>query len=859
MIDRSHASLDQPSGPWKMPIVPEQYDRSPLTAEERWALERSLRVDRPRANSHEARAMRRILTRFDVPVVDVYYLRHRGYRTSIGEHTVAQNLMRQEMHRHGKMFWEWSTQEWMETLCPTTAAFKAKHRVSYVRTTVMDLAYLFGNVTDLRAADIKTHATLAAKTYFGAEALAKPGQIVIEVLARKGFSDHHETVKSLRQCLYILFILNRSPYLEDIAVASFDVVAAYDVEMRHACGKIHMALQHLGIFPQSPKKAPPPRKHFENSGMSQEWYDWCIAWDQQEVNLTPRTRHSYTLRLLVVGRWLTVHAPDVREPSQWTEDLALHFRSDVCSWTIGQYASGMGKHINTIKGILDHPMKPATIESYLSALRFYLSDLIKRPYVVGDGPGRKIKLDFVPREALATPLHIQRALDGADPRDIDLRVWAKLAIAAATLSQSDLPEGSWYPLSFYRALGLLWVTSARRPHEIARLRLDCLREEWDPEMLDEEEHSSSNVIDLQASNQYSAQRAEKQGPKLFYLHIPSGKTRGPFWIWIPDYVVDAIHEWKRERPSNQRVLHDRKDHEAVNYLFCYKDTRIGDNFINTSLIPALCAKAGVDSKDARGRISGHRGRSTRLTLLRQNGVGLDDLAEYAGHKDSTTIRRYARHNPLQLHRIIKDADDVSRIIEGIVDVRAAAQGLPALRWFIGYDADGAPQYCANQVYHTCPHRLDCPKCGMFIGGEKARLLHEGENTLPITSKVPMTPVEKCEVQGDQAGAEACRTALHQVPTPETPDIRLIFNPEGLSNHELENLAQLGTRDALDQLQQALTAHEKAAVRSLEHRRNASSSSRNSSLIVSGAGKGAEMIRACKRSREVGRLERKHDT
>jgi len=27
----------------------------------------------------------------------------------------------------------------------------------------------------------------------------------------------------------------------------------------------------------------------------------------------------------------------------------------------------MGKHINTIKGILDHPMKPATIESYLSA------------------------------------------------------------------------------------------------------------------------------------------------------------------------------------------------------------------------------------------------------------------------------------------------------------------------------------------------------------------------------------------------------------------------------------------------------------------------------------------------------------
>jgi hypothetical protein len=73
----------------------------------------------------------------------------------------------------------------METLCPTTAAFKGKHRVNYVRTTVMDLAYLFGNVTDLRAADIKTHATLAAKTYFGAETLALQSQSVIEVLARK--------------------------------------------------------------------------------------------------------------------------------------------------------------------------------------------------------------------------------------------------------------------------------------------------------------------------------------------------------------------------------------------------------------------------------------------------------------------------------------------------------------------------------------------------------------------------------------------------------------------------------------------------------------------------------------------------
>jgi hypothetical protein len=72
---------------------------------------------------------------------------------------------------------------------------------------------------------------------------------------------------------------------------------------------------------------------------------------------------------------------------------------------------------------------------------------------------------------------------------------------------------------------------------------------------------------------------------------------------------------------------------------------------------------------------------------------------------------------------------------------------------------------------------------MFIGGEKAKLFHEGKNTLPISSKAPMTPIEKCVSDGDQAGAEAYRIALQQIPAPQTPDLRLIFNPEGLSNQE----------------------------------------------------------------------------
>lgn len=567
-------------------------------------------------------------------------------------------------------------------------------------------------------------------------------------------------------------------------------------------------LYDLGLLvPREEEKLKGPTQ-FDQEGMAPEWFAWCMAWYGRAVDLTLLVRQGYVNRILAVGRWLQERFPEIREPSQWTEDLALCFRSDVCSWTAGQYVSEGGRRRLSIKGMLGHPMRSYGIAHYLTSMRRYLTDLTKRPYAVNGAPARRISFDFVPREVLTTPTPIRKALDTASPRDIAVQVWAKLAIAAATLSANDLPRTTRYPLSFYRALALVWVTSARRPNEITRLRLDCLREEWTSDMLDEDGQPVEHVALEHSPGQFPPDQAERKTVKLFYLHIPAGKNRGPFWIWIPDYVAAAINDWKHERPKSQRKLFDPKEREEVDYLFCYQDLRVGSGFINEALIPALCARAGVDQQDATGKITGHRGRSTRLTLLRQRGVSLEDLAEYAGHVNTRTIRRYARQHPLQLHRIIRDADDVSRIIEGVVDVQAAAQGIPALRWFIGYDADGEPMYCGNQLYITCPHRLDCERCGMFIGGEKARLLHEGENTLPIASKVPMTPIEQCVVNGNQEGEAACRAALQQIPAPETPDIHLIFNPEGLSYDELKKLALLGTPEALDELHQALEAHEK---------------------------------------------------
>jgi integrase len=790
---------------WVMPVVPENYERGPLTEGEWWALAQSAA---PNFNWLSAKgvATKQLLARLDQPIVDVYALRRHAKEPH--DHLLALLLMRRQMHRLGRMFWEWERQDWIDLLCPNSPLFCATYgqRAGQIRTTIIDTAYLLGDVADLRRAGIGQEAATTAKVCFGNDLLTAQCRRVIDLLAGKGYTGGETTFQDVRYVLSMLFLLKRTPYLEDLSEELLDTIAEESDHKRMVIGRVRRALQDLKIL--SRKATPPSPHNFQASGMAREWHEWAIAWFDQTVDLAPGTKKAFLFHILTTGRWLSAHAPHIRLPEQWTEDLALRFRVDLCSWTQGQYANANAQRRLAGRGLLNKPLGPQAIHQYLTALRRYFTDLSRRSYTVGGAPAGRIRLDFAPKEVLVPPDPIRRALDAVNPRDIDGQVWAKLVMAAATLTQSDLPQRAPYPLSFYRALGLLWVASARRTNELIRLRLDCLRSDWDPEMRDDDGQPIPRLSFPGSGQAASPEHQAARAPNMHYLQIPAGKNRGPYWIWVPEYVADAINAWKRERPRHQEQLLDVKDREPVDYLFCYKNIQVGRSFINQSLIPILCAKAGVETEDARGQITGHRGRSSRLTLLRNKGVSLDDLAEYAGHTDSRTIRRYARQDPILLHRIVRDADDVSRIVEGVVELQAAAQGLPALRWFIGYDTDGEPMYSGNQVYVTCPHRLSCERCGMFIGGTKAKLLHEGHNTLPVTSKVPMTPLETCVIKGDVDGAKECQRALQYVPAPETPDIRLIFNPEGLSNTELEKLAALAEAPAVEKLHQALDAHQK---------------------------------------------------
>src|SRR6266700_5003803 len=140
--------------------------------------------------------------------------------------------------------------------------------------------------------------------------------------------------------------------------------------------------------PQPPELLSVPTT-FDSDGMDQEWYAWCLAWFHQEVDLTHTVRIDYMSRLLAVGRWLFTHFPAIRTPEQWTEELALRFRGDLCSWTNGQYGSKRGQRWLKTREMFGKPIQAYGLASYYTSVNRFFTDLIRQPHSVHGEPARR--------------------------------------------------------------------------------------------------------------------------------------------------------------------------------------------------------------------------------------------------------------------------------------------------------------------------------------------------------------------------------------------------------------------------------------------------------------------------------------
>jgi integrase len=317
-----------------------------------------------------------------------------------------------------------------------------------------------------------------------------------------------------------------------------------------------------------------------------QWLAWIRTYIAQTHRYGEEYRRIVFHHLCVAGRWLKRHHPGIVTPEQWDEALSQEYVTWACNAKRGELVSEAA-HLLVQKSRADVPLRASSIDGRISALRKFFKDIQRRSYQVGEGPPQRPVLTWNPDEVLATPENIKRQLV-PNPRNLDVAWWHKLTWAAASLSTKDLPlrNAVLQPLAYYRAVGLLWVTAARRSDEIRRLKVGCVSREWAPEMRDED----GNLLEPEED--------------LCYLRVPVNKMQGEFWVPIPSYTADAIEVWERLRPKLQDPQIDRKEKKATTYLFMTRNKLMGQTFLNDSVIPLLCRVAGLVDEILMGRKRG---------------------------------------------------------------------------------------------------------------------------------------------------------------------------------------------------------------------------------------------------------------
>jgi integrase len=238
---------------------------------------------------------------------------------------------------------------------------------------------------------------------------------------------------------------------------------------------------------------------------------------------------------------------------------------------------------------------------------------------------------FDPSRALATPRAV-KALIGPIPRVIADDLWAKLLWAGLNLTDADLATSrnarNCYPVELIRALAVTWLFGGLRSDEIVRLRVGCVR--WQP-------------------------RADG-ADRVCLLDVPAHKTGAPFTKPVDPLVGQAIDAWEAVRPAQPPLL-DPRTGELVALLFCVRAKRVARAYFNQALIPTLCRKAGVPQRDARGRITSHRARSTIASQLynAKEPMTLFELQAWLGHRSPQSTQHYTQITPTRLTQAYADA------------------------------------------------------------------------------------------------------------------------------------------------------------------------------------------------------------
>jgi integrase len=690
------------------------------------------------------------------PMYDVLeYINH----TMNKRHPVVRRMLR-EMYRYRTSLWGWTKEQWIDILINpneyNTRSVRLSHHGSH---SVYAISYLLGHFSEFYYIGLIRLREFSSRI-FGTERVDMVIKTVIDQLLTWGYNERGNVVDKTKTpnviCAVLLF--NRSPYLEDLTLETLK-------DFREACISA-TAKQFLVTFSKvlvAHKIIPTPLERLplrSNEKIQQaalatvhpEWQQWSERW-RNHSTLSPASRRGTYRLLMQTGRWLLRKHSDITRPDQWTRELAAEYvaaidHSDLDRLVV--HADGSFEVVSTQK-----PLKPRAKASILDSIQRFFRDCQEWKWI----PYR-----FDPLRAFAIPSTIQ-ALIGPDPKVIADDIWLKLLWAGLNLTEQDLikPESTGfyiYPLEMVRAVAIVWLFAGLRSDEIHRLRLGCVR--WQRE-----------DITIPGTDEVLPKDA------VCMLDIPVNKTQTAFTKPVDRVVGEAIAAWERIRPVQPPLL-DPKTNELVHYLFAVRGRTTGNSYINQSVIPILCRKAGVPTEDARGNITSHRARSTIATRLAsaKEPMTMFELKAWLGHRSIQSTQHYMQVTPTQLAKAFVDADYFGRhmrTIDVLIDQEAikngeAAAGLPWKYYDLGHG------YCSYDFFEQCEHRMACAQCVFYRPKSTflPMLLEKKAHLIYMKQEVPLTDLELATVEGDIEATERLIAQLVDTPTPEGPTPRELF-------------------------------------------------------------------------------------
>src|SRR5258708_8456353 len=275
MRTSDHAGGRKDISMWTMPIVPETYERYPLTDQEKEALRCYLPA---RIASVERAAFRQALHRLIQPVHDISKLRHQTSGGKQSRSAVVAFLIR-EMDTRQAAFWQWSMDDWVEVLSVTK---ERKPAYFTSRPALVDLAYLLCRFDRLYAIGRLDWLPMAYAV-FGRELVDTQIQQLSGYLQGSqgfGYSSTHDAADRWQRVISTVMLTCRSPHFEGLTREHLMTIAEHVDNYTSTVTRIRcaLALERMGIF----ERANLPQRHRANlhqqpgqAEISPIWYAWC--------------------------------------------------------------------------------------------------------------------------------------------------------------------------------------------------------------------------------------------------------------------------------------------------------------------------------------------------------------------------------------------------------------------------------------------------------------------------------------------------------------------------------------------------------------------------------------------------------